>query len=369
MLWRDRETMMRRLPAKYAKPGMLLSRSVYDSYGYLVLEAGTALSEDAHRILAVHGVREILVEDNRLADVVIQPLVAPTLEGQAAIALRQLLTESQGASSLDTVLLQEVAMQAYAMARELFRNVLGEANTAGCFSEDELVYVRPAKVAEMSVLMGMKVGYGLLSMGGLALGALLMDVGDVQLPSRASVAVALGADDKEPQEARRHPGLGAALLSQNHSVGPDVLNAVLQHHERWGGNGYPHGLRGEDICLSARIIALADAYFNLVSDLPARKAFAPYEAVEFLMAYSGELFDPDLVQLFARQVPLYPTGVAVQLNTGEVGVVSDCSQGHIARPMVRILYDKALQELDTPYDLDLTTQEYQNRIIVRTLDR
>ena len=81
----------------------------------------------------------------------------------------------------------------------------------------------------------------------------------------------------------------------------------MQHHERWNGTGYPTGCAGKDISLFARILAIADTYYELVSVRENRDLFMPHEAVEYIMAYGGERFDPEWVGLFARQVPIYPT--------------------------------------------------------------
>ena len=86
------------------------------------------------------------------------------------------------------------------------------------------------------------------------------------------------------------------------------------------------------------------------------------------MAYSGELFDPEIVQIFARQVPLYPTGITVQLNTGELGIVANSNLGHIGRPVVRICFSDTGRALREPYDLNLTEQEHQGRLITQVID-
>ena len=86
------------------------------------------------------------------------------------------------------------------------------------------------------------------------------------------------------------------------------------------------------------------------------------------MAYSGEMFDPELVRLFTRLVPLYPTGVMVNLNTGEMGIISDSKPGFIGRPVVRICYDKHLKELAKPYDIDMAESEHQHRLITNVVE-
>ena len=143
---------------------------------------------------------------------------------------------------------------------------------------------------------------------------------------------------------------------------------MAQHHERWDGSGYLDGLSGTEIALSARILAIADTYYDLVSTGPHRKALMPHEAVEYIMAYSGDLFDPELVQLFARNVPLYPTGVVVRLNTGASGIISDANLGHIGRPTVRICHDQEGTPVKRPYDVNLSQARHQNLLVEHVLE-
>jgi HD-GYP domain-containing protein (c-di-GMP phosphodiesterase class II) len=70
------------------------------------------------------------------------------------------------------------------------------------------------------------------------------------------------------------------------------------HHERWDGGGYPEGLKGKEIPLSARIVALADVYDALISERPYKKAFSHKESIKMIVAEKGKQFDPDIVNAF-----------------------------------------------------------------------
>ncbi len=166
--------------------------------------------------------------------------------------------------------------------------------------------------------------------------------------------------EKVRQDIPRHPGRGADILRAYTHLGKDVVEAVEQHHERWDGSGFPARIKGEDICHFARIIAIADNYYELVSLMPDREPYMPHEAAEFIIAYSGALFDPELVNLFTRLVPLYPTGTTVRLNGGEVGIISDANVEHIARPIVRVC--AVSRKLKRPHDINLSEARYQDRL-------
>ncbi|MEW6574020.1 MAG: HD domain-containing phosphohydrolase, partial [Bacillota bacterium] len=79
-----------------------------------------------------------------------------------------------------------------------------------------------------------------------------------------------------------------------------VAELIRQHHERWNGKGYPRGLRGEEIHILSRILAIADAYDAMTSDRPHRPALPPEEALKELKRCAGTQFDPRLVGIFVE---------------------------------------------------------------------
>lgn len=102
---------------------------------------------------------------------------------------------------------------------------------------------------------------------------------------------------KEFERIRSHPHIAADILRPIHAL-HDVIPLVFYHHERWDGKGYPAGMRGEDIPIGARIIAIADVYQALTSDRPYRKAYSKKDALEIIKSGSGTQFDPRVVNAF-----------------------------------------------------------------------
>ena len=281
---------MRRVSTNYVKPGMVLGRAVYDSGGYVVLESGSSLDAESLAALKIGGVGEVFIHDDRLLDVPVSPMFPPELEGQVTQGMTQLITESQGESRVQDGLIQFLTAPLYGMIRVLFPEPLGEINAGGCLSADDFRYAQPVKVAGLSLLMGKRLGYGISELASLGMAALLKDVGYNVLPQ----GIADGPQSSEEGElgrVREHPSHGAKILAQSGDFDPEVIRGVLQHHERWDGGGYPGGLKGPDISSIAGIVSIADSYYELVSVRPWKPALMPHEAVEYIMAYSGEMFD------------------------------------------------------------------------------
>jgi len=105
----------------------------------------------------------------------------------------------------------------------------------------------------------------------------------------------------EQKIIKTHSFSGAGLIN-GIETDKTVKRTILHHHERYDGSGYPEGLRGEDIPVISRVLAVADTYTALVSDRPYRKAFSRKEAIKQVIAGSGGQFDPRVVEAFTKAV-------------------------------------------------------------------
>jgi len=134
------------------------------------------------------------------------------------------------------------------------------------------------------------------------LAAPLRDIGKLGIPD-AILRKPARLDEAEMAEVRRHPRLGHDLLADSSSRFVQTGAVIaLGHQERWDGSGYPQGLAGEAIPLPARIVAVADVLDAMTSDRPWRRALPLAEALDFIRAKAGTLFDPAVVDaLMARR--------------------------------------------------------------------
>ena len=110
--------------------------------------------------------------------------------------------------------------------------------------------------------------------------------------------------DEEFTIMKTHPEIGAEILGDSDSDLIALAKTVsLTHHEKWDGSGYPKGLKGENIPLEGRIVAIADVFDALTSKRPYKDAWPVQEAVDFIHEQSGKHFDPSLVALFKGCLP------------------------------------------------------------------
>ncbi|HIV85388.1 MAG TPA: HD domain-containing protein [Candidatus Monoglobus merdigallinarum] len=145
------------------------------------------------------------------------------------------------------------------------------------------------RVAEISRLIGEKLGFS--DLNGLYYAALLHDVGKMYIPEELLNKSKFSMTDLEKEEWYNHPKTGAALVKGISGISR-YAGSIKHHHERYDGSGYPDGLKGEDIPLASRIIAVADAYEAMSSERPGREAYPREYIMRELTKCSGNQFDP-----------------------------------------------------------------------------
>jgi putative nucleotidyltransferase with HDIG domain len=131
-------------------------------------------------------------------------------------------------------------------------------------------------------------------------GVLLHDIGKMGIPD--NILLKQGPlEDWERKIIEKHPALAREMLSQIEFLHP-CIDIPSCHHERWDGRGYPDGLLGEEIPLTARIFAVIDVWDALTSDRPYRKAWSMDAALQYVRKNAGKHFDPQVVQVFLQWI-------------------------------------------------------------------
>jgi len=182
--------------------------------------------------------------------------------------------------------------------RELRRTYLGILSILQQFiSNDKYTHNHSYRVAMYAASIAVRLGFSEERIDDVRAAALLHDIGKLET-SRELLHKAAALSTEEMGEMRRHVKKGVEFLQPLGGALSRILPIVLAHHERFDGSGY-ESIKGEEIPLEARVLAVADAYDALTSDRPYRRAITPFEAKEIILKGKGSSFDPRVVDAFA----------------------------------------------------------------------
>ena len=185
--------------------------------------------------------------------------------------------------------------------------------------------------------------------------ALLHDLGKVAVPD-AILDKPAALTSAEWRSVVQHPRIGQVILEHAAAL-RDAVPIILHHHERYGGHGYPYGLRANEIPLGARIVAIADAYDAMTHDRPYKRAISHDAAIAELKLHSGTQFDPELVVLFcdlyADHAPTPDPGVVAMMAPASPPATKRERRGRPPSPTTRTMASGgqglvALEPVDGP---------------------
>ncbi len=167
-------------------------------------------------------------------------------------------------------------------------------------AKDHYTYGHSKKVSQYAVALAQAMNLNSEKVATIRAAGLLHDIGKIAVPdSILNKAGPLTEEEWEPMRA--HPELGMEILK--HVI--DLVNclpAILHHHEHFDGTGYPGALKGEEIPVEARVLAIADVYDAITSIRPYRNQLTPQEALDELRRCAGSQFDPELIKLFCNAI-------------------------------------------------------------------
>ncbi|WP_238942733.1 HD-GYP domain-containing protein [Planococcus beigongshangi] len=161
--------------------------------------------------------------------------------------------------------------------------------------KDYYTYKHSSRVSRYALKVAARIGMTRERIEDLFLASILHDIGKINIPE--DVLNKPGKlTDEEFEMIKKHPGDGAEMLRK--TAYKKLADIVEQHHERISGNGYPFGLKGEEILLEARIIGVCDTFDAMTEDRSYRKAFTSEYAMEEIRRLSGIQYDPEVVRAF-----------------------------------------------------------------------
>lgn len=346
---------MRLVETATVKAGSVLAKSIFNDKGQTLLSEGIALNERTIQRLCDKGIHYIYIKDPNTEDIVFEEPISRKLKSEAITIIEKTFEQIQ---DNPTQMCSTIIEKNSKTFMDIVRNILSEIESnedlltvlLDAFVYDDYIFTHSFNVTMYSLAIGLQLKLSPKELETLGVGAILHDVGKIKIPEE--ILFKPGKLTCEEFEiVKRHPKDGFDMLRGVHNLSLMVAHCAYQHHERLDGSGYPRGLKGKDIHLFGKIIAVADVFDAVTSNRVYRKALLPSTGMEILYGGAGTIFETEIVNAFRKSVAIYPVGMSVELNDGRKGIVSRQNKGIGDRPIIRIFEEKGRKV--KPYEVNL----------------
>ncbi|MGG7178724.1 HD-GYP domain-containing protein [Clostridium paraputrificum] len=338
---------MRLIPIECVREESCLGKTINDNSGRVLLKEGTRLTESIIKKIQLLGIESIYIDDE-YSNEEISEVIRPELREKSISAVKETFKsidriakeQEKGPRSAIDKRNKEYFGSIYGVAEEILNNVFANNNMLFGLVDmkgmDNFTYGHSVNVAVISLIMGISLKMHKDDLTELCLGALSHDIGKIFIPKEITSKTSNLTED-ESNLFKEHTEKGYEYLKENFKFKTRSMLVALQHHEQVDGRGYPYGITGESIHIYSKIVSIANCFDLLTSKIGNRKALSVADALEYIMAQAGRIFDFELVELFSRIIVIYPVGTVVELSNGDTAMVQGTPANYPLRPTVRIL--------------------------------
>ncbi len=312
---------------------MLVAQTLYGKNSEKLLIAGTLLTSKYIEGIARLRFAGIYIDDDISKDIEIMNTISDELRVETLNGIKKLFMKAENAKSQLTT--QQIKEQVECIIAELLSNKNMMVNMIDLKCFDNYTYAHSVNVGVLALVIGVAAGFSTVVLSKLGLGAVLHDIGKIFIDKKI-INKPGKLTNQEYDEIKKHSATGFDYTKEKFKISASSYTGILDHHERYDGTGYPNAKAMTDISFFGRIIAVADVYDALTSARPYREALSPSDAMEYIIANSAIMFDPDVVKLFMRKVAPYPIGTTVELSNGHTAIVLENFESFCLRPRVRV---------------------------------
>ncbi|MGC8764901.1 MAG: HD-GYP domain-containing protein [Brevinematia bacterium] len=346
------------IDVKFLKEGMILSGMIYNEKGDLLWPARKPLSFSFIFNLKTSGVKFVYYSPPRFKseDFQKEGMFSKETLDFAAETIEEIAHEIKF-GKLKSIKLARLSIERF--FHEMENNPEKFLNLLVLKNYDQYTYYHSINVGILSMYLTRKLGYNHIYTQDIAMAGFLHDIGKIKVPSKI-VNKNGPLTLEEFQIMKRHPIYAYELIKDDTSISNFVKKAVLLHHERWNGSGYPLKLKEDAIGNFASIVAVTDVYDALTTDRPYKKALSLNDALIYILRKSEIYFNPFVSNRFVNEMArmnkiasFFPVGAYVILNTGETAYITKKDNEHSLRPELLILKNFQGKPLRTPIQVDL----------------
>jgi putative nucleotidyltransferase with HDIG domain len=324
---------------KDLRSGMVIAQPVIAENGQILLDRGVILTDDYIKNLHNWEITSVRIKRPEKSSRCSRPFISTYKETLDLVAAT--FTKVQKFKEVPIAECKELAENYI----ELMIDIEGVLDSLyRVKTHHAYTFSHSLNVAILTGLLGKWMGFKRTQLKNLILAGLLHDIGKALIPQKIlDKPGALSAEEMEI--VKTHTMQGYNLLVDCHEIAKDVKLGVLQHHEREDGSGYPLGLRGGDINILAKFVAVADVYDAMTTERSYRKKLPPFTAINLMLGNMGNQLDSIICLTLLAKLWRYLIGTRVILSNGEQGQVVQVGNIANAKPVIQ-LDDGRLLDLD-----------------------
>jgi len=341
---------MRYVSVDSIEAGMILGKPLIGKNDGILLKRGAVLQISYINKIKELGYNGIYVEDDLSRDIQIPEIIDENLRFEAIKTVKESFMNIERWRIIPPKTFNTISGIINSIVDSILTNRDAMVNLIDLKLFDDYTYYHSVNVCILSLVIGVAFNFNKSQLYDLGLASALHDIGKIYIPKEI-----LNKKDKLTREEfeiiKTHSSRGYIFVKDNSDIPPVSYVAILHHHEKYDGSGYPSECKGDNISLFGRIISIADVYDAITSDRPYRKALPPYEAIEYIMGNGGIAFDPNIVKVFTRKIAPYPVGTSVRLSNNKIGLVVENYTDCCTRPKIKIY--KHGDKVVAPYFIDL----------------
>ncbi|CAM5214688.1 Putative nucleotidyltransferase with HDIG domain OS=Ureibacillus acetophenoni OX=614649 GN=SAMN05877842_109103 PE=4 SV=1 [Ureibacillus acetophenoni] len=347
---------MRLISLDVLAPGMVIAKSIWNDAGRPLLQQGVVVSQTMINRLQQLNIKYVYIDDEISKGIEVEETVPVEKRLRTVKKITESFNKLKGLEGKKASYILDIQSQEIGnMIDGLLESILESKEMLTVLTDsyiyDEYLYQHSFQVTLYALAIAKELGYSYKEIKLIGIGAILHDVGKLQIPT--NILFKPGKlTDEEYETVKNHAQFGFDILRNLHSISLLVAHCAYQHHERLDGSGYPRGIVEKDIHPYAKIIAVADVFDAVTSDRVYRNKLLPSQGIQLLESGSGVLFDTKVVEALKRSIVHYPNGTILLLSDGRRGVVAKQNLNNSELPQVRI-FEENNAILKSTYMLNL----------------
>jgi len=332
-----------RIPVRRLRVGMRIAQEVRSHNGFLIVQEGAIVTTETIKLLTLNSISTVVIENPKEEEEDPSDTESGNMNEQRYQQFKQdfMVAEDLLSDNLKAIVDTDEKINVPALlniVNEIISNVQSDHGLCNMLlhmkKDTKGLYNHSINVAIMGELLAKWMEYDNETTEKIIMAGLLHDIGILKLPAEKQKAFRFREETRNPVY-QKHVLNGYRAI-QKKNVDQQVKQAVLTHHERMDGSGFPLSVMGNNINYVSRVLAIVDMYDTLLMNEDGNAPVSPFSCIKWMTAYYHKYFDPELLMVFTYRVAQVFVQHTVLLNNGLIGKIILINKHRLDQPLVQV---------------------------------